>query len=230
MCRRGACLRQYAYPPEREREEKGGLHGTQLCAGGTPDHNLSDSGPPCNDCPMRTGVQPGSFDPPTLAHLAIAHAALRHHNLERIVWAVSRQPLGKDAGRTGVDDRLVVLQEVAADHPWLTIDVTDDRLVVDLADGYDVVVMGADKWHQLHDVAFYRPNHRGVGMDATTSMEQALKRLPTCAVAPRGGLDVPTELALPVPGWVARQSSTDALAGESWMALSAARQAGLWEM
>ena len=179
---------------------------------------------------MRTGVQPGSFDPPTLAHLAIAHAALRHHNLERVVWAISRQPLGKDAGRTCVDDRLVVLHEVAADHPWLTIDVTDDRLVADVADGYDVVVMGADKWHQLHDVAFYRSNHRGVGMDATKAMEQALKRLPTCAVAPRGGLDVPTELALPVPGWVAHQSSSAAGAGESWMALSAARQAGLWEM
>ena len=179
---------------------------------------------------MRTGVQPGSFDPPTLAHLTIAHAALRHHNLERVVWTVSRRPLGKETGRTGVDDRLVILREVAADHPWLAIDVTDARLVVDLTDGHDVVVMGADKWHQLHDVAFYGPNHREVGVDATRAMDQALKRLPTCAVAPRAGLDVPPELALPVPRWVARQSSTDAVTGEPWMALSAARQAGLWEL
>ena len=177
---------------------------------------------------MRTGVQPGSFDPPTLAHLAIAHAALRHHNLERVVWAVSRQPLGKDTGRTGVDDRVAVLHEVAADHSWLGVDVTDARLVADLAEGHDVVVMGADKWHQLHDVTFYRPDHRTLSMDAETAMEQALERLPTCAVAPRGGLDVPTEVALPVPRWVARQSSTDAVAGESWMALAAARRSGLW--
>ena len=125
---------------------------------------------------------------------------------------------------------MAVLHEVAADHSWLAIDVTDARLVADLADGYDVVVMGADKWHQLQDVAFYRPDHQGVGMDAETAMEQALKRLPPCAVAPRGGLDVPAEVALPVPHWVARQSSTDAVAGESWMALSAARRSGLWDM
>ncbi|MEC8920902.1 MAG: nicotinic acid mononucleotide adenylyltransferase, partial [Actinomycetota bacterium] len=33
---------------------------------------------------MRHGVYPGSFDPPTLAHLAVADAARRRHGLDRV--------------------------------------------------------------------------------------------------------------------------------------------------
>lgn len=173
---------------------------------------------------MRTGVQPGSFDPPTLAHLAIAHAALRHHRLDRVIWTVSRRPLGKDNGRTDVDDRLTVLHSVTADHRWLAAEATDARLVADIADGYDVVIMGADKWHQLHDPTFYGDP----GAEPAAAMDRALERLPICAVAPRDGLTVPPEVELSVPRWVARQSSSDAVAGAPWMALSAARHSGLW--
>ena len=34
-------------------------------------------------------------------------------------------------------------------------DTTDEQLIADLAEGYDVCVIGADKWHQLHDLTFY---------------------------------------------------------------------------
>ncbi len=168
---------------------------------------------------MRTGVQPGSFDPPTLAHLAIAHGALRHHRLDRVVWTVSRRPLGKDIGRSDVDDRLAVLRAVAADHRWLAVEISDARLVADIADGHDVVVMGADKWHQIHDPAFYADE---------ASMADALDRLPTCAVVPRLSLEVPDEVRLDVPDWVGGQSSTDAVDGAPWTALAAARASGLW--
>jgi hypothetical protein len=59
-------------------------------------------------------------------------------------------------------------------------------------------------------------------------MAEALRRLPTCAVAPRDGLHVPAEVRLDVPGWVARQSSTTAVASAPWMMLSAARSSGMW--
>ena len=98
--------------------------------------------------------------------------------------------------------------------------VVDARLVADLADGYDVVVMGADKWHQLHDTSFYEDG---------AAMAEALSRLPTCAVAPRDGLEVPREALLEVPRWVARQSSTAAATAEPWTMLSAARSFGLWD-
>jgi hypothetical protein len=190
---------------------------------------------------VRSGIQPGSFDPPTLAHLAIADAARRRWNLDRVVWALSRDPLGKrQGGRTTVEARRTVLDSVADDHPWLEVVVSDARLVADLASGYDVVVMGADKWHQLHDPAFYGdgsgdgdghpgPDAHGGGADrAEAAMAEALERLPTCAVAPRDGLHVPAEVRLDVPGWVARQSSTAAVATAPWMMLSAARSSGMW--
>ncbi len=192
---------------------------------------------------VRSGIQPGSFDPPTLAHLAIADAARRRWNLDSVVWALSRDPLGKQqGGRTTVEARRAVLDSVADDHAWLEVEVSDARLVADMASGYDVVVMGADKWHQLHDPAFYGNGHGGRHGDAGGNgagagtradraeavMAEALRRLPTCAVAPRDGLHVPAEVRLDVPGWVARQSSTTAVASAPWMMLSAARSSGMW--
>jgi len=117
-----------------------------------------------------------------------------------------------------------VLHSVVADHRWLAAEATDARLVADIADGYDVVIMGADKWHQLHDPTFYG----GPEAEPAAAMDRALERLPICAVAPRDGLTVPPEVELSVPRWVARQSSSDAVAGAPWMALSAARHSGLW--
>jgi len=119
-----------------------------------------------------------------------------------------------------VEERRTVLDQVATDHAWLEVNVVDARLVADLADGYDVVVMGADKWHQLHDPSFYEDG---------AAMAEALSRLPTCAVAPRDGLEVPREALLEVPRWVARQSSTAAATAEPWTMLSAARSFGLWD-
>ena len=119
-----------------------------------------------------------------------------------------------------MEERRTVLDRVAIDHTWLAVNVVDARLVADLAGDYDVVVMGADKWHQLHDPSFYEDG---------TAMAKALSRLPTCAVAPRDGLEVPPEVLLKVPRWVARQSSTAAAATEPWTMLSAARSFGLWD-
>ena len=152
----------------------------------------------------RTGIQPGSFDPPTAAHLAIAEAARRQRDLDRVVWAVSRRPLGKEAGgRTALGDRLAVLEAVADAYPWLAIEVTDLVLIADLAAGLDVVVMGADKWHQVHDPAFY-------GGDPA-ARDAAVARLPEVAVAPRPPFTVPDGLALDLPAWIGDQSSPRAV-------------------
>ena len=121
---------------------------------------------------VRNGVQPGSFDPPTSAHLAIAEAARHRWNLDRVVWVLSRDPLGKESGgRTTVEARRGVLESVAGDLPWLEVEVSNARLVVDLASGYDVVVMGADKWHQLHDPAFYGDGHGDHDGDKPVKMD-----------------------------------------------------------
>ena len=104
---------------------------------------------------MPVGAYPGTFDPPTVAHLAIAEAAWRQGGLERIELVVSRSPLGKAPSVPSFEDRLSVLDRVAAARPWLGIAVTDGRLIAEVAAGYDAVVMGSDKWLQVVDSGWY---------------------------------------------------------------------------
>ena len=137
---------------------------------------------------MRVGVYPGSFDPITVAHLAIAEAACAHAALERVVLVVSRDALGKGEARVpSLADRLAVLEAVAATRPWLAVAVTEQRLFADIAAGYDTVIMGADKWLQVIDPAWY-------GGDVA-ERDAVVARLPRTLVAPRLGADI--DVALP---------------------------------
>ena len=159
------------------------------------------------------GVYPGSFNPPTIGHLAIADAARRAHGLHTVDLVVSHVALAKETvHRPHFDDRMTVLVESVAQIGWLQARSTSHQLLVDIARGYDVLIMGADKWHQIQDPVFYGDSH--------TARDQALAELPTVAVVPRPPLDVPDELVLHVDGDLplARVSSTAARAGRrDWM-------------
>jgi hypothetical protein len=65
----------------------------------------------------------------------------------------------------------------------LGVAVTGARLLADVAAGYDVLVVGADKWAQLHDPAWYD--------GSATARDAALARLPRVVVAPRAGFALP---------------------------------------
>jgi len=160
---------------------------------------------------VRRGVYPGSFNPPTRAHIAIADAARRAHDLDRVDLALSRVPLTKEhVALPTFEHRTAVLEEIVADHDWLGLIVTDAQLIVDIADDYDVVIMGADKWHQIQDPAFYN--------NSTAERDRAMKALPTLAVAPRPPLEVPTDVVLDIAPDLQRVSSSGARAGNrSWM-------------
>ncbi len=143
----------------------------------------------------RVGCYPGSFNPPTVAHLAVAEAALRQGGLDRVDLVISRLALGKEElAMPTVEQRAAVLDAVAASRPWLGVVVSDARLIVDATPGYDAVVMGADKWGQVNDPAWY-----GGSVEAR---DAAVARLPRVLVAPRAGehpgdvelLDLPTDL------------------------------------
>jgi Cytidylyltransferase-like len=128
----------------------------------------------------RAGCYPGSFNPPTVAHLAVAEAAARHAGLDRVDLVLSQVPLGKETLVVPtVDERRAVLEAVAATRPWLGVAVTAERLIADVAAGYDVVVMGADKWAQVLDAAWYGGSH--------AARDAAVARLPRVLVAPRSG-------------------------------------------
>jgi nicotinic acid mononucleotide adenylyltransferase/predicted RNA-binding protein with PIN domain len=154
----------------------------------------------------RLGVYPGSFDPLTLAHLEIALAATRAAQLDRVDLAISRATLGKEHHQQlPIEDRVAAIGRAAATRPWLGVIVTDARLVTDIARGYDAVVMGADKWAQVQDPAWY-----GGSSDAR---DAALALLPRILVAPRPGFETNGVEVLDVDPALADMSSTAARDG-----------------
>ena len=170
---------------------------------------------------FRRGAYPGSFNPPTVAHVGIADAARVRHGLDRVDLVVSRIALAKEGVvHPTFEERIEVLERVTARLDWLAVVVSEEQLIADLAEGYDVVIMGADKWHQLHDVGFY-----GGSSDARNA---ALARLPVCSVAPRPPLDVPDHVALEIDLAFAAVSSTMARAGAAHLMVPEALASGLW--
>ena len=170
------------------------------------------------------GVYPGSFDPPTVAHLSVASAAVAHAGLDRLDFVLSRSALGKeDRSASSTADRFEVLKAVAEHRPWLGVRVTDLQLLADVAAGYDVVVMGADKWAQVLDPVWY---------GSVAERDDAVARLPRVLVAPRAG-DHPTGVELlMVPEHLTDVSSSAARAGQGHWLLPEARafaaRTGAW--
>lgn len=126
---------------------------------------------------------PGSFDPLTVAHVAVAEAAVETLSLDRIELSVSRAALGKPHLDGSVEDRVAELRAAVAARPGWGVAVTTSRLLADVADGFDAVVLGADKLAQVLDPKWYDedPAKQREARDA------ALRRLPTVAVAARAG-------------------------------------------
>lgn len=170
------------------------------------------------------GVYPGSFNPPTVAHLAIARAARDAHALERVVLSVSRTALAKEhVEHPPFDERILVLRASVAHLDWLTVRITHHQLLADVADGFDLLVIGADKWRQIRDPAWYG--------DDPTARDAAIGRLPPMVIVPRDGIEVPDHLVLHVPD-ADGVSSTRARGGDLHMMTPAARahaeRTGAW--
>src|SRR5579875_2540178 len=173
----------------------------------------------------RVGAYPGSFNPPTVAHLAVARAALEQAGLDRVDLVVSESALGKeDVLVPSLDDRVATLRRVASTRPWLGVRVTPLRLIADIAEHDDAVIVGADKWAQLLDPAWYG--------GSVARRDAALARLPRVLVAPREpypppdldgdiGLATPA-LLLRLDAGLAAVSSTGARAGRREWILSEA--------
>jgi len=163
------------------------------------------------------GVFPGSFDPLTVAHLAIAEAAVERAQLDRVDLALSVHALGKDAdAQASAETRAAAIRRAARTRPWLGVVLTDAQLVAEIAAGYDVVVMGADKWAQVNDPAWY-------GGDPA-ARDAAVSSLPRVLVAPRPGFEVVGAEALDVEPHYAHVSSTRARAGEHHLVAPDARR------
>jgi hypothetical protein len=129
---------------------------------------------------------------------------------------ISHTALAKEAGaHATVEERLAAIERAASDRPQLRARSSHLQLIVDLADGYDVCVVGADKWHQLVDPSFYG--------GSAAARDDALARLPLLAVAPRRGAVTPPPrpgvVLLEIPEELHGVSSTAVRAGrEDWRA------------
>jgi hypothetical protein len=173
---------------------------------------------------MAVGAYPGTFNPPTVAHLSIAEAAWRQGGLDRVDLVVSKEPLGKNPTGPPLDERLRILELIASSRPWLGLQVTDRRLISEVAIGYDAVVIGADKWLQIVDPAWY--DHSVAARDA------AVAGLPRVLVVARPPHLLPAQLPpgallLAIDADYGTVSSSAARAGRrDWMAAEAAAHDG----
>ena len=164
---------------------------------------------------MTVGVFPGSFDPLTTAHLAVVDVAITTLGLARLDLVLSAVALEKEhGGHAPVEERLAAIAAAAATRTVRGL-LTEHQLITDIAEGYDACVLGADKWHQLHDPAFYG--------GSTVRRDEALARLPRLAVAPRAGIDTPPLsdgiVLLPIDPSFGDVSSTGVRTGRSdWRA------------
>ena len=153
----------------------------------------------------RRGVFPGSFNPLTIAHLEIARQARTQHRLDEVHLVVSTVALDKPAPPgPSFEERMLLLEADAAAFDWLFVSTSERQLIVDIAEGYDIVIMGADKWHQVNDESYY---------SSTAERDAALLRLPQVAVAPREGSTTPDALVMHTPTELHGVSSTHARLG-----------------
>jgi hypothetical protein len=178
-----------------------------------------------DNSPLRRAVYPGSFNPPTSAHLAIAAAVVEQRSIDIVVFSVSTQALAKEhVEHPRFHHRVAVVNDVVDQYDWLDLQVTDDQLLVDIAADFDVLIMGADKWHQINDPIWYDNDH--------DIRDAALDALPELAIAPRPPLIVPAPHLLDVDQRHAETSSTLAREGALHLMLPAARafatKTGAW--
>ncbi len=82
--------------------------------------------------PNRVALFPGAWNPPTVAHLAIAGAALTW--AEEVIWLLPRAFPHKSFDGATFEDRLLMLRQIAADQPGFSVAVTDRGLYIEMAD------------------------------------------------------------------------------------------------
>ncbi len=160
---------------------------------------------------------PGSFDPFTIAHLAIAEATRDQCGVDEVVLVLSTRTLGKEeVGQQSAQERRQLLEAVCVGRTWLRCAITKSQLLVDISAGFEWLVLGADKWAQINEVAWY-------GGSAVTR-DQALQKLPRLAVISRppyelGDLPPTAVLVRLADPALSRVSSTAVRAGnEHWRA------------
>jgi len=139
--------------------------------------------------PRRAAVFPGAFNPPTLAHLALARAA-RDRGFDLVTFALATRTIDKeDAGGLALDERLELLRAIAVGEDGLGALVQNRGLYAEQAEAIQKA------WPTLEELTFV------VGMDKVAQLDDrryvadfegsvaTLFRRARLLVAARGSLD-----------------------------------------
>jgi nicotinate-nucleotide adenylyltransferase len=76
--------------------------------------------------PARVGIFPGAFNPPTVAHLSLARAALAH--VDEAVFVLPRALPHKPYEGASLDERAQMLIAAATPHPALSVAIAEGGL------------------------------------------------------------------------------------------------------
>jgi cytidyltransferase-like protein len=136
--------------------------------------------PPPTGSPRAVALLPGSFDPPTVGHVALAEAAARAVDLVLLVYATAPLPKAPGAPPALLDEpsRIEALARLARARPGLGAAVASHGLLVDQVEAVGdalpgsriVLVVGSDKllqvlepvWYEDRDAALRRLFDRAV--------------------------------------------------------------------
>lgn len=113
----------------------------------------------------RVGILPGSFNPPTSAHVELARAARQRFRLDCVVFSLSSVIVDKErAGGLCEEDRLLLLDLIAQGRDGLGSAVTNRGLYSDQVLGFRALlgrktsiyfIVGMDKVLQIFDAKYY---------------------------------------------------------------------------
>jgi nicotinate-nucleotide adenylyltransferase len=183
--------------------------------------------------PRRLGVFPGTFNPPTRAHVALARSALAR--VDEVVFVLPREFPHKKYEGASFEDRIRMLDAALEPEPHFSIAASRNGLFIDIArecrDAYGpdtdlYFLCGRDAAERIVNWDYGRPG----AIKEQLSEYQLL-------VAPRqGGYDPPAELRervhlLPVQSGYGQVSASEVRSrirrGEAWEQLVPDRIAGI---
>lgn len=81
---------------------------------------------------LRVGILPSAFNPVTIAHLELAHQAMRQFSLDEVLFLLPRVFPHKAYAGPSLEQRLEMLLAAVADGPQFSVGSTDQGLFIDI--------------------------------------------------------------------------------------------------
>lgn len=85
--------------------------------------------------PARLGVLGGAYNPITLAHLAVAGAAMAHFDIDEVLFLLPQVPPHKTIFGASLEQRLEMMRLAVEDAPYAAAGLSSHGLFVDMYEG-----------------------------------------------------------------------------------------------